>query len=139
MRTAKGWCPVTDPADDEALATAKDLTGAVTGLADEVKQLRTYGRFNRKFILFDIVLTILLALTGAVSVHATQAASHANSAQLALCQAGNEARAQQIGLWDYILKLSPPPQTSQGRERVAAFEHHLDVLFAPRDCGRLGR
>ena len=139
MRTAKGWCPVTDPNNDDALVTAKNLTGAVTGLAGEVKRLRNYGRFNRKFILFDIALTILLAGVGAVSVHATQTASHASSAQLALCKSGNEARAQQIGLWDYLIKLSPPPPTAQARERLAKFEHHLNVIFAPRNCSHLGK
>ena len=129
---------MTDPADDEALATAKGLTGAVTGLAAEVKRLRTYGRFNRKFILFDIALTVLLAGVGAISVNATHAASHAASAQLALCQSSNVARAQQIELWDYVISLgSGKPKTVQEQQNLAKFEAHLKVIFAPRDCSHI--
>jgi len=134
---------VSERNDSETLATAKDLTGALTAMAAEVKRLRTYGRRNRKFIWIDIALTILLSGVGALSVHATQSASQANSAQLALCQAGNTARAQQVRLWDYITDLppvkgSPPPSAAQ-KKRVADFKAYLNTVFAPRDCSHLGR
>lgn len=54
-----------------------------------------------------------------------------------LCQAGNEFRAQQIGTWNYVIQLSGPPKTQQGRAVLAKFEHHLRVQLAPRDCSNL--
>ena len=57
-----------------------------------------------------------------------------------LCQAGNEARAQQIGLWEYILSLSHPPpgetpaQRAQRTAVLAKFDAHLHRVFAARDC-----
>jgi hypothetical protein len=123
----------------DPVAAAQDLTGAVAGLADEVKRLRSYGRRNRAFIVFDVLLTILLAVTGVASVHAVRSANSANSAQLALCQAGNEARAQQIGLWTYVLSISKKPETAQQQKNIEAFKQHLNVIFAPRDCSHLGR
>ena len=123
----------------DPVAAAQDLTGAVAHLADEVNRLRNYGRRNRAFIVFDVLLTVLLSVTGAVSVHAVQSANSAKAAQLALCQAGNEARNQQIGLWDYIIGISRKPETVQQKKNIEAFEQHLNVIFAPRDCSHLGK
>lgn len=134
---------MTERNDANAIATAQDLTEALGSMAAEVKRLRTYGRRNRKFIIFDIALTVLLSGVGYLAVHAAQSASQANSAQLALCQAGNVARAQQVTLWGHLLSLppapgSPPPSAAQ-EKRIAEFKAYLDTVFAPRDCSRLGR
>jgi hypothetical protein len=127
-------------ADKEALVTARVLADALTGVQAEMKRLRRYGKSNRKFILLDIVLTLGLALSGVVSVHAVQSADNANSAQLALCQAGNVARDQQVQLWEYVLHLSAGKHQTAAQKQVAAtFDHHLHVLFAPRNCAVLGR
>lgn len=65
---------------------------------------------------------------------ATARAGHAAATVTQLCQAGNEARAQQTGLWNYIIHLSAPPRTPVQRARVAQFERHLHQVFAPRNC-----
>lgn len=130
---------MTTPADRDPIATAKGLTDVVRGLTEEVVRLRKYGRTNRRFVVVDILLTLAVFLAGGIGVNAIQKASDANSAQLALCQAGNVSRAQQIDLWDYVLSLSKPPQTAEQRAVVAKFEQHLHQVFAPRDCQKLGR
>ena len=133
-----------------ALAQVVDALNATTtelaATKAEVKRLRTYGRRNRAFIVFDVLLTILLAGVGGISVHAAQSANSANhsanqsnSAQLALCQASNTARAQQIDLWTFVISLSKKPQTAQQKKNIEAFEKHLNVIFAARDCSHLGR
>lgn len=122
----------------DPLTTAEGLRTALTGMTKELKRLRRYGRHNRWFIAVDVLLTIVLALTGALAVHAAQTANQASSAQLALCQAGNVSRAEQDGLWMFLIRLSPPPKTAQGRKVLTEFEHHLGVVFKPRDCRRLG-
>lgn len=125
--------------DREAIDTAQGLIGVVRGLTAEVKHLRRYGRTNRKFVLIDIALTLAVFLAGGLAVRATQSASDANSAQLALCQSSNVARHQQIDLWDFLIHLSGPPRTAKGRKLIGAFEHHLEVVYAPRNCAALGK
>lgn len=123
----------------EPLATLQAVLTELEGTRKEIVKLRTYGRRNRKFILIDIVITLVLTVLGGGVVHAIQAAGQANSAQLALCQAGNTARAQQVELWEFLIHISQPPKTAQGRKVLATFEHHLHVVFASRDCESLGR
>ncbi len=115
-------------------------------LAGKDEQLARYGRRNRVMIWVTIVsLALDLLLTAGlavVSVQARDAASSAaasSQAQMALCQASNVARAQQVELWDYVIGLSAAkkPQTASQRQTTVAFAAHLRKLFAPRDCAHL--
>jgi hypothetical protein len=131
---------MTEPAPPaDPLAALAGVVKELQATRDEIVRLRTYGRRNRTFIVFDIVLTVLLTVLGGGVVHAIQSAGQANSAQLALCQAGNVSRAQQINLWEFLINLSPPPKTKQGKEVLTKFEAHLRSAFAPRNCGALGQ
>ena len=139
---------MTDRNDAVPLAAVLDALNATTAELNatkaEVQRLRTYGRRNRKFIIFDIALTLALTGVGAVSVHAVQSADSANAAQSALCQAGNIARAQQVQLWGFVLNISAPakgspPQTPAQKARIAAFRAYLARDFASRDCSHLGQ
>ena len=126
---------------EDAVQAARDQTAAMTALADEVKRLRRFGRNNRKFIVVDVLLTLALAATGAVSVHATQTANSAAANNRSLCQSSNVARAQSIELWDYLLALPPAkgaaPPSAQQKERAAAFRAFLDKVYQPRDCAHV--
>lgn len=73
---------------------------------------------------------------GAVRAASARAA-HATATVTQLCEAGNEARAEQAGLWDYIIKISGPPPDAAARARLAEFERHLRQVFAPRNCHAL--
>jgi hypothetical protein len=136
--------------NDETLATAKTLTDALNALAAEVKGLRAYGRRNRKWLVFDIAVTVLLAVVTFIAVHASESAHSAQVAAVAaraaarvaeqdnrnLCLSGNVSRAQQIDLWQFAIGLNKGrPQTAQQQQNTAKFEAHLRVLFAPRNCG----
>ena len=68
---------------------------------------------------------------------ASQKAGAASVSVAELCQAGNAARADQVGLWTFLIRLSKPPRTAEQRRLVARFEHHLRVVFAPQNCARL--
>jgi hypothetical protein len=127
--------------DAATRAAAQDLTGALKAVTAEVKRLRRIGRRNTAFIIIDVALTILLAAVGYVSVHAAQSAAHANSAQLALCQAGNVARAQQIQIWTHLIAVSATgkPQTAQQLKTAAEFAVYIRRSLAPRDCAALGK
>ena len=102
---------------------------------------------------FITLLAISLALAGANllftarEVGNTRAAittsARAAASVAQLCQLGNEARAQQIILWEHILTISrPPPHETPAQERrrlatVRAFGRYLHQVFAPRDCRAL--
>lgn len=133
--------------DREALDTAQDLTAALGKMAAEVKRLRTYGRHNRKFIFFDIALTVLLTVFGYLSVHAVNqasgarqiaAAEHANL--VAACRAGNQTRAEQVTLWTHLAQVSTPPpratkaQRAKDRQKIAALLRYIHKTFAAKDC-----
>jgi len=99
-------------------------------------------RGARHAVIFLFLLSLVLAganllftshETG-LAVRAGQKASAADAAQVALCRAGNTARAEQVDLWDFIIRISKPPKTAQGRRVLAEFENHLRVVFAPRNC-----
>jgi hypothetical protein len=140
---------MTEHRDAETLATAKTLTAALNETAAEVKRLRAYGRRNRKYIVFDIVITILLAVASGIAVHASQSAHNAQVAAVAakaaakvaeqdnrnLCESGNVARAQQVDLWNFAIGLGAGHRTAQQQEATAKFEAHLRTLFAARNCG----
>lgn len=143
---------MTERNDAETLATAKNQTEAMKLLAAEVGRLRKSGRRAWKFVLFDIALTVALTVFGYVAVHASDTARSAQETSAAagvaarvaeqdnrnLCESSNIARAQQVDLWDYVLGLSSgKPQTAQEKTNVAAFRHHLAVIFAPRDCSNV--
>lgn len=132
---------MTERSDPVPLAAVLDAVNATTAELSatkaEVQWLRKYGRRNRKFIIFDIALTLALTLIGTISVHAVQSADNARAGQVALCQAGNVSRAQQVQLWDYILAISGQPKTAEQRTRANAFRAYLARDFAPRNCAAL--
>jgi hypothetical protein len=139
---------VTERNDAETLETAKNQTEAMTILAAEVKQLRTSGRRTWKVVLFDIILTVALGISGFVTAHAVQSADNANvtakaataAAKVAeadnrnLCLSSNVSREQQTGLWDFLFRLAGPAKTAEGAKLDGEFLHHVATLFAPRNC-----
>ena len=66
---------MSERSDADALATAGNLTDAMTTLAGEVQRLRTSGKRTWKFVLFDIALTIGVAVFGFVAVQANTTAT----------------------------------------------------------------
>lgn len=71
---------------------------------------------------------------GQQAATATDLAAQAAANSVALCRAGNIARAEQVDLWTFIIRLSKRPRTAQQRQVIAEFEHHLREVFAPRSC-----
>ena len=134
----------------DPVATAQGLTKALGVMAAEVKELRTYGRRNRKFIWFDIILTVVLTAVSVVAVYAVQSASTANStadqnrvSAIAACVQTNIARAQNEQLWDYLIGISAPrpgesaAQKARAEKALAEIRAKVATTFAPRDCKAL--
>lgn len=93
------------------------------------------------FTLVLFAANLIISARDVSHVRALTVTATRNAASIRqLCQAGNEARAQQIVLWDHLLSIAQPPphQTpAQARHRLAterAFEAYVHHVFAPRDC-----
>lgn len=135
---------MTGPAKDP-VATAQDLTETLKTVLAEMVRLRRYGRTNRKFVIVDVVLTVLLAGVGGLSVHAASQADQNRTAQIVTCQSSNQARAQNEQLWSYTLTLfkprpgQTPGQQAQAAVALAALHAKVEQTFAPRDCTALAR
>jgi hypothetical protein len=135
-----------------ALTALKDLSSRVVTLTEEVVRLRTYGRRNRWFVVLDVILTVGLAVSGLVSVHATDTAdrngvtiSQLHATQVSGCKAGNQTRAQEITLWTHLASVSKAPphltrrQIAANRREIAQLLAYIRMTFAPRDCRSLYR
>ena len=106
------------------------------------------NRGTRQAIVFLFLLTLaigganlLFTATLVHGVNVNSAKARANKVSIVqLCQAGNEARQQQIDLWSFIIQITPPPPhetKAQARQRehvLHQFALHLHTIFAARDC-----
>ncbi len=141
--------------DDEPrdlIAVAQALTSSMDGLAEQVGALNaqveaqeSYGRRNRRMIwwlvvslLFDVVLTAVIATVAVQANRTSDRATQIHSQQVSTCLAGNEARAKNVQLWEFVFKLtSTTEQTPEQKARVVKFRAYLYDTFAPRDCSKI--
>lgn len=85
---------------------------------------------------FALALIVLLLVVIPGFVRVQQVTDDLHRTQINACQAGNEARRNQIDLWTYVIQISAKPnQTQAQKDTVARFEVRLHQIFAPRDCG----
>ena len=94
-------------------------------------------------IVFLFILAVLVA--GSAYFFATRAVNGevANRASVVqLCVTGNEFRAEQVKLWNYVARLSAPPphetaaQMRQRETAIRALVAYVQHVFAPRDCSK---
>jgi hypothetical protein len=145
---------VTTPPQD-AMDAARGLTEALNRMSGQLAQvqagseerdeaLAVYGRTNRRMIralivsvVLDVILTFAVGAVGVAAHNNSVALRRTSASNLALCQASNTARHQQIELWDFLLSLGKPPQTAAQRKAITDFRAHLAAIYAPRDCAHL--
>ena len=78
-----------------------------------------------------------------LSAAAADRATANRASILQLCQAGNEARAQQVALWEKLVTLSTPPprETAEARAQrmhlTVVFLAYVRQVFAPRNCAAI--
>jgi hypothetical protein len=136
----------------DPIETAQKLTSSLDALSERLQEVSArqdeqiqYGRRNRHLIWGLVVSLVLgLALTIAVvgvGIKANQANTKANethSQQIATCRSGNEARAVNVQLWDYIFSVKPvTPRTTAQEEQIVEFKMYVHRAFAPRDCSKI--
>lgn len=134
------------------LAALKDLAARMTTLTAEVVHLRKYGKRNRRYIVIDIALTVVIAAVSYVAVHA-ESSAHQNGVTIAQlhatqvngCRAGNQTRVQEIQLWTHLASVATPApgethrQIIKGKRTVAALLAYIRSTFRPRNCRALYR
>lgn len=90
-----------------------------------------------------LLFAVMIVLTGASYVLTSRAITRAqhNSASIQqLCTTGNEFRAEQIALWQFVIRLQPAPQHLTPRQKktretvLRVFNAHLHRVFRPRTC-----
>jgi hypothetical protein len=141
---------------EETVATARQLTAALNGMEDRLREAVTaseerdqaiarYGHRTRLMTwltvigwALDVALTVVIAVV-AVSAHdASTAASENRVSSLASCGQSNATRAAEIRLWDHIAALSitkkTPPKALAADENLLAY---IRATFRPLDCARL--
>lgn len=133
----------------ELLIVASEVVRAIDDLRQEMVGTKRYGRRNRQLIrwivaslVFDILLSLGLAVAVTRANAATRRAERAASAQVVACRAGNEARALQTELWNTILSYPPPlgetaAEALQREGRVAEFRRYVATAFRQQDCAAL--
>jgi uncharacterized membrane protein len=92
-------------------------------------------------VVFLFVLTLAVGTANLLFTNQLVHRASRNTASITqLCQAGNEARAQQVQLWMYLITISRPPPhetpaaQAQREKTVHAFEAYVQKVFAPRNC-----
>lgn len=95
---------------------------------------------RRAFLSLFLVTLMLFGINLLFTARQVNDARAAAASVVQLCQLGNEARAQQVSLWEYVTSIAPPPPHETPAERqkrlatVRAFLAHVRKVLAPRDC-----
>lgn len=153
---------MTQPQQDPVTA-ARQLSDALNGMAERLDQvkadseerddnLKRYGRLNRRLVVVDITLTVLVAAVTWISAHAYDRASQAaesaaqlRGANIAACQQANVTRAENVQLWSKVIGISsankpPPGQTAAEHARVITeFKAYVAQVFKAKDCSAIFR
>jgi uncharacterized protein YgbK (DUF1537 family) len=136
-------------ASGDIVQRSDDLDRRLAKDAEQIRELLVYGQQNRRLIrllaisiAFDVMLTVaggFLAFTAHMNSdlarQATSSAAQTQQSQHTACLSGNNARATEIQLWNYILGLvSQTPQTPAQLSEVDQLRRYLASTFAPRNC-----
>ena len=85
----------------------------------------------------DVALSIVVAVFAVQASEASSLANQNRQAQRTTCEAGNQARAVSIQLWNYVLdatKDDPRNQTPERKALIAKFRTYMESAYAQRDC-----
>jgi hypothetical protein len=116
----------------------EDMSEQVVALSNVIKRDRRRLIVLAVSVVLDIVLSIAVAFFAFTATSAKSTAEQNRHDARVTCQATNEARVQQIQLWDFVLNLSASGmQTPAEKARAQQFRAYVARVFAPRDCGQL--
>lgn len=110
---------------------------SLEGLDKSFRQLRR----NSRWIMLIAFIEFLLACGGIFLAHRASVVAHKaldnEKAIITACEVGNQTRATERTVWDYVLNVTPQqPQTDAQKEQSTAFKKFLDINLAQRDCSK---
>lgn len=126
---------------DQLINLVTDLDSRLEASNEALLKLQKSDERTRRFKRFasvSLMLSLLLFIAvGSVALNAKSASENAQQALREGCEIGNDARAAQIVLWDYIINFAPPPTTPEAQTRIDNLKTFIKTTFAPRDCNSL--
>ena len=131
---------LTAQAQELAVAVSElntNMAATVTGLAGVVKKDRRRVRWLALSVALDVLLSVRFGYIALQTRQAQQAVDQNASNAVVTCEVGNQARANQVQLWSYILTLSGNTPAQQAQ--VEKVKVYLLQVFAPRDCSDLSK
>lgn len=154
---------MSSPPQPDAVVTAEALTDALTGMTLQLAAVQSgseardealgkSGRRTRRMtiliaisVVLDIALTVVLAIVAIQANSASSSAAETRAASVVSCQASNQTRAQEVGLWTHLVNVSeagPHPgqsaaQVAKSKVELAAFLAYVGQVFAPRNCQQI--
>jgi hypothetical protein len=124
-------------------AEVQELSGKVEDLVTSTDELTKNDARNRHGIVAlaaaGIVMLAVVAAVVVALIRVDRAADKAQSVQdyqRSTCETGNETRAQQAKLWDFILAAATP-ESAKEKAQVAELDRLVARTFAQRDCAAL--
>jgi hypothetical protein len=104
-------------------------------LQETVDQITGYSRRTRRLVRGLVAVTVACVVL-VVFVAFLYVRLHEN--QVSNCQAGNQAKVQQVRFWGEVLSLSArsskTPPTPQEESTLKVVLHDVAVTYAPADC-----
>lgn len=131
---------------EELLDNSKALTTAVVKLQKSDLRRGRHTKLLAVALFFDVAFTIGFALlfqnAKETNDKTKETADKVAASQYEACLSGNESRALQIKLWDFVLSFPPPPgqtpeQLKAREESSVKFKTFLHKTYAPKDCNKI--
>lgn len=126
--------------DEASLAEREaDIDRRIGDLLVDMQHLGDRNRRNIRLLALSVMFDVLLSIglgAFAYQVHQLSANTAATTSeqQMSTCNAGNQARALNAELWNYILSQPSGPQTADQSATVTSFKAFIANIFTPRDC-----
>ena len=128
----------------DAIGAAMGLTAAVSELSNQVKEVDTRGKHNKRLtriVIFSLVLDILLTVgIGLVGYNTHFLTNQLRQANFNSCGYSNVVRGDDIKLWDEAVAIISPKGTAAtpaSEKAEANFLKYIDSTFKSVNCSSL--
>jgi hypothetical protein len=105
------------------------------------EQIAVLARAGKRLKLIVMMLAVLTAGLGLVTVQTYRLADRAEKTDIALvrdCESRNESRASNREIWNYIIQVTNRPDQNSAQKKIRNdFIDKLDRTFAPKDCSKV--
>jgi uncharacterized protein HemX len=118
-----------------AIGIAQEATRTQSAIVAQQGKSRRNLRWLAVSVVLDVALSVALGALAFGQAHTSEAI---HNSQVSACQQANVKRAQDVAVWNRLLRL-PPTATSAQKTEIAELEKLVGVKDAPRDCAALYR